>query len=199
MDPELIRKVDPYHDVMIQHHGPVESQLDTGAHPEVTYENTDAKVAMVLGSLAVIAITLVVTAVVTLPIQNILKTANPAGSLPTPLSPARVIPMKPRLEVHPWDTYPQLKARWQGELTKGGVGETGQRHLPIANALQQTASSLPVRPGAGPGLTVPGGEGFTFSHSLDQLPPPYQQIDQPPTAAQAGATIQGEIRKNAKK
>lgn len=198
MDPELERRIDPHHESMVQHHGPVHSVLDTGAHPEVTYENTDARAGIVIGSLAIIALTLAVTAIVTLPIENLLKTANPPGKLPSPLAPARIVPAQPRIEVHPWSTYPDLKAHWQAELSKGGVGDNGERRQPISTVLDQTASSLPIRPGSGPGLTMPGGEGRTFSHALNQLPAAYREIAQPPTAAGA-ATIQGEIRKNAKK
>lgn len=198
MDPELEKRIDPYHEQMVQHHGPVDSAMDTGAHPETTYEKTDASVGMVIGSLAIIALTLAVTAIVTVPIENLLKTANPTGKLPSPLAPARVIPPTPRIEVHPWDTFPQLKQRWQQELAKGGTSEDGTQHQAISQAMQQTAPSLPVRPGSGPGLTVPGGQGFDFSQSLSRMPDAYQQIVNPP-GAPTGPTIQGEIRKNAKK
>lgn len=197
IDPDLA-KSDPHHEQFVQHHGPVHSVVDTGAHPETTYESVDASVKLVIGSLAIIALTLLVTAIITVPIENLLKHANPTGNLPSPLAPERVVPSKPRIEAHPWETFPELKQRWQQELANGGTGELGEKREPINQAIQQTASSLPVRPGAGPGLTQPGGEGYDFSQGIDQMPSVYHDILQPSAAAGA-PTIQGEIRKNAKK
>jgi hypothetical protein len=157
---------------------------------------------MVVGSLAVIALTLVITAIVTFPIDNLLKQANPPGHLPSPLSPERVIPAKPRLEVHPWNSLPELRAHEQEVLNSSGKDAAGHTHISIDQAIDQVALQLPVRANAGPGLTVPGGQGLDFANSLSAMPAPYQailqQAAQQPAAGKPGLTIQGEIRKNAK-
>ena len=188
-------------------HGPAHGVA--GEHTGTTFEGTDASVGMVVGSLGVIALTLVITAIITFPIQNLLKTANPIGNLPSPLSPERVIPPAPRIEVHPWEVLPELRKHEQAVLTSSGNNTLGQTHIPISEALEQVASKLPTRPDAAPGLTVPGGQGRDFAGSLSGMPAPYQAIEQQAAAQQAGAaaqaagkktgpTIQGEIRKNAK-
>ncbi|HEX4771670.1 MAG TPA: hypothetical protein VH351_12605 [Bryobacteraceae bacterium] len=158
-------------------------------HGGTSYEGTDASVKIVLGSLAIIAITLVITALLTFPIQNVLKVANPPGNLPSPLAPERVIPPAPLLEVHPWDTLPKLRAH-EDELLNGGKDQKGQVHIPITRAMDQVVSQLKIRPESPPGLTNSGGYGQDYSGSVKMVPPGYQG-PQP--------TIQGEIRKNAQK
>jgi hypothetical protein len=155
---------------------------------------------MVVGSLAVIALTLVITAIVTFPIQNILKTANPAGQLPSPLSPERIIPPTPRIEVHPWNDLPELRRHEDEVLTSSGTDAGGRQHVPITQAIDQVASQLPIRGNSGAGLTVPGGQGRDFAGSLNGMPAPYQTIlqQQGQPAQKNVPTIQGEIRKNAK-
>jgi hypothetical protein len=162
-------------------------------HAGTSYEGTDASVKMVLGSLAVIGVILFITALLTFPIQNILKTVNPTGNLPSPLAPARVIPPLPLLEVHPWDDFPKLRAHEDEVLNSGGKDATGHVHIPITQAMDNVVSQLKIRPEAPKGLTVPGGQGWDFASSVNNLPPGYQ------TPAQQKATIQGEIRKNAQK
>ncbi len=107
-----------------QHHGPVHSEPHAG-HEGTSFEGTDASVTMVVGSLAIIALTLIVTALITFPIQNMLRTANPPGDLPSPISPARVIPNEPRLQVHPWEVFPDLVAAQEAELHSSGKDQGG--------------------------------------------------------------------------
>src|SRR5439155_4092149 len=116
------------------HDQPVHSEPHAG-HEGTTYEGTDASVGIVVGSLAVIALTLVITAVVTLPIQNILKRANPPGELPSPLAPSRVVPPAPVLEVHPWETFPDLRAHEDEILNSVGKDVAGHTHVPIEGAM----------------------------------------------------------------
>jgi hypothetical protein len=167
------------------HGGPVHSEPHAG-HEGTTYEGTDASVGIIVGSLAIIALTLAITAVVVLPIQNLLKHANPPGELPSPLAPGRVVPPAPVLEVHPWETFPDLRAHEDEILNSVGKDVAGHTHVPIEGAMDAVVSKLNVRANAPQGLTVPGGQGRDFAGSLSSLPPPYQ----PPT-------IRGEIRKNA--
>ena len=147
-------------------------------------------VAIIIGSLAVIVLTLVITALIVLPIQNVLKAANPLGSLPSPLAPARVVPPAPVLEVHPWESFPDLVAAQNQQLNSAGTDANGHAHVPIAQAIDAVSGKLNVRPNAPEGYTVPGGQGRDFAGSLASMPPAYQ--------SQAGPTIQGEIRKNAR-
>jgi hypothetical protein len=162
-------------------------------HGGTSFENSDASVKIVLGSLAVIAVTLVITALLTFPIQNVLKTVNPPGNLPSPLSPERVIPPAPLLEVHPWDDLPKLRAHEDEVLNSGGTDANGHAHIPITQAMDGVISQLKIRPGAPQGLANPGGLGWDFGSSVSKVPPGYQG-----PAAQ-GPTIKGEIRKNAQK
>jgi hypothetical protein len=180
---------DPKHDKVDKftkaHGHEVHSEPHAG-HGGTTYEGTDASVKVIIGSLAVIALTLVITAVITLPIQNILKQANPPGELPSPLAPDRVIPPLPVLQVHPWETFPDLRAHEDEVLNSSGKDENGHFHIPIDQAVDSVVSQLKIRPSAPQGLTVPGGQGRDFAGSLSAMPPAYQK-----------PTIRGEIRKNA--
>jgi hypothetical protein len=156
-------------------------------HDGTSYEGVDASVRMVILSLIIIALILLVSFAVTLPIQKTLRRQNSAGVYPTALPPVRVIPPEPRIEVHPWDYYPELLASQEKQLNSAGKDRNGTYHIPINQAVDMIATKLPVRPNSAPGLTVPGGQGRDFSGSLANMPPAYQP---PPT-------IQGEIRKNA--
>jgi hypothetical protein len=180
---------DPQHETMIQAHGVVHSEPVMG-HEGTNFESTDASVGIIVGSLVIIVLTLIITAVIVFPIQNVLKAANPPGSLPSPLSPARVVPPAPVLQVHPWESFPDLVAEQNKQLSTAGKDANGHAHVPIAQAIDGVVSQLNVRPNAPEGYTVPGGQGRDFAGSLSSMPPAYQ--------AQAGPTIQGEIRKNAR-
>lgn len=183
-------KTDPQHERFIQHHGPVESHPHTGAHSDTSFEGSDASVKMVLGSLGIIALTLVITAIITLPIENILKEANPTGNLPSPIAPARVLAPTPRLQVHPWNTFPELRAHEDSVLFSTGTDAGGHTRIPIAQAIDTVASQLKIRPASPEGLTVPGGQGRDFAGSVNRMPASYlTPIPQQP------AMIQGEIRK----
>jgi hypothetical protein len=155
-------------------------------HGGTAFENVDASVRMVVLSLFVIGAILVVTFAITIPMQRALNHANPPSGYVSALKPGRVIPAEPRLEVHPWDYYPDLLASQEKILNSAGKLPNGAEHIPIEQAINDVSGKLPVRPDSPPGLTVPGGQGREFAGSLSNLPPGYQ----PPT-------IQGEIRKNA--
>jgi hypothetical protein len=164
---------------------PPESQAIVG-HGGTAFEGVDASVKMVIYSLVIIALMLVVSFAITLPIQKTLNRENPTGSYPTALTPKRVLPPEPRIEVHPWDYYPDLLASQEKILHSAGKDPSGKYHIPVDQAIDNVAGKLTVRPDAPPGLTIPGGQGRDFAGSLANMPPGYQ----PPT-------IQGEIRKNA--
>ncbi len=167
---------------------PHRSSYPVEGHEGTRFEGGDASVKMVLGSLAIIALTLLITAVITFPIQNVLKKTNPPGQLPSPLTPSRVVPPLPVLQVHPWETLPDVRAHEDQVLSSYGKDESGHVHIPIRQAIDGVVAQLKVRPNAPQGLTVPGGEGRDFAGSLSSMPPQYQT-----------PTIQGEIQKNAQK
>lgn len=164
---------------------PPESHPIVG-HDGTSFEGVDASVRMVILSLVIIALILVVSFAITIPIQKTLNRENPSSSFPSALRPSRVLPPAPRLEVHPWDYYPDLLASQEKTLQSAGKDPSGRYHIPITQAVDNIAGKLSVRPDAPPGLTIPGGQGRDFAGSLANMPAPYQ----PPT-------IQGEIRKNA--
>jgi hypothetical protein len=137
----------------------------------------------------VIVITLVVSAAIVIPIHKLLRAANPEGDLPSPIAPARIVPQAPVLEVHPWESFPDLLADQNKQLNSYGKDQAGRPHIPIQQAIDGVASKLNIRPNAPQGYTVPGGQGREFGHSLEAMPPAYHN--------QPGPVIQGEIRKNA--
>lgn len=188
-------------DKFIQHHGPVNSDPQMGDHG-THFEKVDASVRMVLGSLAIIAITLVVTALLTVPIENLLRRTVPVSTLPSPLAPARVIPKGPLLQVHPWNELPDLRASEDKMLSSSGADAQGHKHVPIDAAMAAVVPQLKVRPDAGRGLTVPGGQGRDFAGSLDAMPAEYKSqgtTTAGQTTSKEPAVIRGEIRKHAPK
>ena len=176
---------DPNHNTMIQTHGEVNSEPHQG-HGGTTYEGVDASVKMVIYSLVIIALLLVVSFAITIPVYRLLHDANPPGNLPSPLAPARVVPPAPNLEVHPWDDYPDLLSQQEKMLHSSGRDANGHVHIAIDQAVNAVVPTLNVRADSPQGLTIPGGQGRDFAGSLASMPPAYQ----PPT-------IQGEIHKNA--
>lgn len=180
------RGLDSTQNDMVSSRGPVESKPHAG-HEGTTYEEVDAKAGVVLTSLAVIGGTLIFVYALTLAIHSLLIKANPQGSLPSPIAPERVLPPEPRLEVHPWDILPDLRAHEDQVLGSYGKDAEGHVHIPIDRAVSAVVSRLNISPGAPQGINTPGGEGRTFGGRLSDLPATYQRPQ-----------IQGEIRKNAK-
>ena len=157
-------------------------------HEHTSYEGTDAKAGVVITSLAIIWGTLLLVGAITVGIQVLLQKANPRGELPSPISPARVLPPTPQLQVHPWEELPDLRANEDQVLNSYGKDANGRVHIPINQAIAAVPGLFQVAPNAPQGITTPGGEGRDFSRGLNDMPAPYKR---PPT-------IQGEIRKGAK-
>lgn len=170
---------------LVHSHEPKHSEPHSG-HGGTSFEGVDASVKMVIYSLAIIALTLVVTLAITVPIQKELRHATPEGELPSPLTPARVVPPKPQLQVHPWEELPELRHHADEVLNSGGKDGDGRVHVPITQAMDNVVSRLTVAPNAAVGITTPGGQGRDFSGSVNAMPPEYRQPQ-----------ISGEIRKNA--
>ena len=157
-------------------------------HGGTSFEGTDAPASMVVGSLAVIGAILVVTFALTLGIQKMLVHENPPGNLPSPLAPPRVVPQAPLLQVHPWEELPDLRAHEDQVLNSFGKDPDGRVHIPVNQAMDTVVSRLNIAPGAGQGITTPGGEGREFAGSINAMPPAYGRPQ-----------IRGEIRKHAQR
>jgi hypothetical protein len=137
-------------------------------------------------SLAIIVAMMVLTTGVTLLVQQYLRATNPRGDLPSPLSPARVIPPGPLLDVHPAETYPLVRQHEDEVLNSYGSDGKGHFHIPIDRAMDAVVSKLPVRPNAPVGENTPGGLDRRFSGSLREAPGANRPIQ-----------IEGEIQKHA--
>lgn len=180
------REMEPKSNELVHSHGPIHSEPH-GGHGGTTYEGSDASVKAVIFSLAVIALTLVVTLAITVPIHKALHDTTPLGQPLSPLAPGRVVPPNPQLQVHPWEELPELRAHEQEVLNSGSKDADGRVHVPIVQAMDTVVSRLTIAPNAAVGITTPGGQGRDFAGSVNALPPPYRQPQ-----------ISGEIRKNAK-
>jgi hypothetical protein len=157
-----------------------------GDDGETAYEGSDAPPKVVVWSLGIVALLAAFGFVLIIGLEAILKPMHPTGDLPSPLSPARVVPPAPQLEVHPWDDVPAMRAHEQDVLNLSGKDKDGHFHVPIGQAMGLVVTRLNVRPDSPQGLTTPGGTDNEFSHSLADMPAAYQR-----------PAIQGEIRKNA--
>ena len=168
-------------------HGPKPSEPHTG-HAGTKFEGVDARPGLVIWSLAIIAGMLIIVGAATLGIQKFLYNINPQGQFPSPLSPTRVVPPAPQLQVQPWEELPDLRAHEDQVLSSSGRDAAGHFHIPISNAMGAVISRLHLRPDTPSGITTPGGEGRTFSGAINAMPAPYQR-----------PRIQGEIHKSAQK
>jgi hypothetical protein len=166
-------------------HEPIETEPQVG-HGGTAFEAVDASVKMVVYSLAVIAGTLVVVFAITVGLQKYLEKTTPLGELPSPLAPARVVAPSPQLQVHPWETLPDVRAHEDQVLNGSAKDAEGRVHIPIDRAMDAVLSRLNISPDAPPGITTPGGEGRDFAGSVNSMPPAYRKPQ-----------IQGEIRKHA--
>ncbi len=164
---------------------PVETEPQAG-HGGTSFETVDASVKLVLLSLGIIAGTLVVVFAITIGVQKFLQDTHPPGQLPSPLAPARIVPPQPQLQVHPWETLPDVRAHEDQVLSMSGKDADGHMHIPIDQAMNAVVPRLPIAPNAPPGIATPGGEGRDFSGSVNAMPPAYR-VPQ----------IQGEIHKRA--
>jgi hypothetical protein len=164
-----------------------QSEPHTG-HGGTTFEGVDARPGLIIGSLATIALMLVVVFAITIGVQKYLTDTNPEGELPSAVAPSRIVPPAPQVEPHPWEDLPDLRAHEDQVLNSSGKDADGHLHIPIDRAMDAVVARLPIRPGSPEGIVTPGGEGRDFSRSLSELPAPYQRVP-----------IQGEIHKHAQK
>ncbi len=164
---------------------PTHSEAHRG-HEGTSYEGVDARPRLVIGSLAIIWMTLVIVFALTIGVQKYIQARNPVGEEPSPLAPARVLPPAPQLQVQPWEDLPQMRAHEDQVLNSSGKDAEGHYHIPINDAMGAVVARLRIEPNAPVGLATPGGEGRQFSRSLSDMPPQYR-----------APVIQGEIHKHA--
>jgi len=171
---------------LVHSEGPKHSEPQMG-HEGTSFEGVDAQAGMVVGSLAVIGLTLVVVFALTVGIQKYIQARNPAGQLPSPLAPERIVPPAPQIQVEPWEDLPQMRAQEDQVLNSSGKDAAGRLHIPIKDAMEAVVSRLKIQPNAPVGLTTPGGGGRSFGGRLADLPAQYR-----------APVIEGEIQKHAK-
>jgi hypothetical protein len=170
---------------LVHSEGPKRSEPHAG-HGGTSYEGVDAKAGLVVGSLAIIGLTLVIVFALTVGIQKYIQQRNPQGELPSPLAPERVVPPAPQLQVQPAQDLPEMRAEEDRVLNSTGKDAEGHYHIPISDAMGVVVARLKIEPNAPVGLATPGGGGRAFSGSVADMPPQYRR-----------PTIKGEIRKNA--
>ena len=158
----------------------------------VHFEVGDASVKLVINSLIVIVAVLFVTLGITIFIQKYLIVRNPVGVLNNSRAPERVIPPAPQLQVHPWESLTVLRAHEDEILNGYGKDAQGHIHIPIDRAMSLVVGRLPIRPDASPGLTVPGGNAYDFTGSVNTYPPAYQT-----PAAPSEPQLKGKVEKSA--
>ena len=171
---------------LVHSEGPKHSEPH-GGHEGTSYEGVDAKPGLVIGSLAIIGLTLVIVFALTIGIQKYIQRRTPVGELSSPLAPARVVAPAPQLQVQPWEDLPLLRAKEEKVLNASGKDEAGHYHIPINDAMGAVVPRLKIETGAPQGLTTPGGGGRQFAGSLADMPPAYHP----------SPTIQGEVEKHA--
>jgi hypothetical protein len=170
---------------LVHDEGPKPSEPHLG-HEGTSYEGIDARAGLIIGSLAIIFLTLVVVFTLTVGIQKYIQSKNPTGQALSPLAPARVVPPAPQIQVQPWEDLPQMRADEDKILNSSGKDAQGHYHIPITEAMNAVVPRLKIQPNAPVGLTTPGGGGRVFAGSVQNMPSQYRV-----------PTIQGEIQKHA--
>jgi hypothetical protein len=167
------------------HHSTPSSDPIIG-HGGTAYEGHDAPAGVIVWSLVIVAGLVALGFALMLGVEQYMITSHPAGELASPLTPERVIPPAPQLQVHPWEDLPEMRAAEDKALGTTGRDQAGHMHIPIDSAITEVLSRLKVSPNAPQGLYTPGGQGREFSRSITELP------------GTVRPQIEGEIRKNAK-
>lgn len=171
-------------------------------HPEVEhksnslgYEATDANPRITVVSMAILMAILLFSLLITIGIQKWLQVVTPEGEPASPLAPSRIVPPDPKLEVHPWETYPVLRSEEDKILNSYGKDAQGHIHIPIQKAMDDVLPTLQIEPNAPVGITTVPGQGREFSGSVHDFPPGYMQPQQP--APKLGVGLKGEVTKHA--
>ncbi|HEX4808777.1 MAG TPA: hypothetical protein VH325_07605 [Bryobacteraceae bacterium] len=169
-------------------------------HPEAEhktntlgYEARDANPRLTIVSMGILMAILLFSLFITIFIQRWLRVTTPLGEPASPLAPGRVLPPDPKLEVHPWETYPVVREDEDKILNSYGKDAQGHIHIPIAKAMDDVLPQLAIEQNAPVGLTTTPGQGRGFSGSVKDFPPGYTQ----PQQQQPGVGIKGEVTKHA--
>lgn len=171
---------------MSDNHHPVQSTPIHG-HDGIAYEANDVKAPIVVWSLIIIGLLGASGFGLMLGVQKYFETTHPAGELASPLTPERVIPSAPQVQVHPWEDLPEMRASEVKTLEFSGRDQAGRMHIPIEKAMSEIVPRLKVDPSAPKGLVTPGGQGREYSHALSEIG----------VTNRPAPMIEGEIRKNA--
>jgi hypothetical protein len=166
-----------------KHEAPLSQPI--AGHGGTSYEGLDVHPSVVVMSLVIIAGLAVGAFVLMVGVQKYMEKTHPPGELASPLSPDRVLPPAPQVQVHPWEDLPEMRATEAEQLNTTGRDKAGRMHIPIASAMTEVLSRLKIDPNAPRGLTTPGGQGLDYSRSVTEIP------------GASRPQIQGEIRKNA--
>ncbi|MGC2658424.1 MAG: hypothetical protein WA324_10755 [Bryobacteraceae bacterium] len=155
------------------------------------YESTDANPKLTVYSMAILMGILLFSLIITVGIQKWLEVAIPVGEPASPFAPERVLPPDPKLEVHPWETYPVLRAEEDKILNGYGKDAEGHIHIPITKAMDDVLPTLTIEPNAPAGLITTPGQGREFAGSVRDFPPGLKEPPQPETG------LKGEVEKHA--
>ncbi len=143
------------------------------------YEQRDAKPSFIIISLAIIIGGTLLVGVFSAITQAFFHKTTDLGETTSTLSPSRVIPPTPRIEVHPGETLPEMRTRIERKLSSYGSDGQGHIHIPVSRAIDLTLGRLPVRPGSPPGATEPEGGGRQFAGSLSSIPGGHDRLQNP--------------------
>lgn len=154
----------------------------------IAYEGTDAPAKVVIYSLAIVAALGVAAFVLMFGYEKVLEWQQPKPPVMSPLAKERVVPPAPQIERLPWLDLPEMRAHEEEVLNSSGKDKDGHVHVPIDKAMDDVVNKLNTHPNEPAGIDEPGGQDRVFSHSLADMPAPYQHSQ---------ATLQGEIHKNA--
>jgi len=171
---------------LVSKHEKSKSIAVVGADGETAFEGTDAPAKVVIISLAIVAGLAAFCFALMFGYDKFLESTHPRGELPSPLSPARVVPPAPQIETHPWLDLPQMHAHEKDVLSMSGTDAAGRAHIPIDQAMDAVVAKINTKADVPTGLTIPGGQNRVFSHGLADMPAAYQKPQ-----------IEGEIHKDA--
>ncbi len=137
------------------------------------YEGTDASVKIVLGSLVIIAVTLVFLSRSRYRF-TVLKDANPPGNFRVRLLPRASFRRQPLLKCIPGRIPGSAAHSKKRNCNSTGRTPDGHVHIPIDSAMDAVVSQLNITADAPPGYHGAGRTRPRFRGQLASMPPAYQ-------------------------
>jgi hypothetical protein len=113
-------------------HDPAPVSEPVMGHGGTAYEAHDVGPGVVIVSLAIIAALALAGFALMLGFQKYMEHTHPRGELASPLSPDRIVPPAPQLQIHPWEELPEMREKEEIELNTTGRDKAGRMHIPIA-------------------------------------------------------------------